>query len=143
MVARVFDPAGFEVSAMRTTSPPMLLGRKLLKKDAIQNDSESVRAGTSTCCARSSRFHRQTLTAIITMWAPRAAIAQPGCTRRSIVHRDARLVSRSTKAIRPTLRASLRRMPRTRRSSEEGDARKTSGARRRAAPMRMPQPVET
>ncbi len=133
MVARVFDPAGFEVSAMRTTSPPMLLGRKLLKKEAIQNDSESVRAGTSTCCARSSRFHRQTLTAIITMCAHKAAMAQPGCTRRSIVHRDARLVSRSTKAIRPTLRDSLRRMKRRRRRSGEERSEGVEGAPSRGA----------
>ena len=32
MVASVFDCAGRAVSRMRTTSPPMLLGRKLLKK---------------------------------------------------------------------------------------------------------------
>jgi len=34
VVASVFDPAAFAVSVMRTTSPPMLLGRKLLKKVA-------------------------------------------------------------------------------------------------------------
>ena len=43
VVARVFDPAAGAVSAMRTTSPPILLGRKLLKKVATRNEEVSHR----------------------------------------------------------------------------------------------------
>ena len=60
VVASVFDPAAGAVSAMRTTSPPMLLGRKLLKNMLTQIDSVSRRGSTSMCCARSRRFHRHT-----------------------------------------------------------------------------------
>ena len=42
VVARVFDPAAFAVSVTRTTSPPILLGRKLLKKVATRNDPVSI-----------------------------------------------------------------------------------------------------
>ena len=38
VVASVFEPAAGAVSAMRMTSPPMLLGRKLLKNVATRND---------------------------------------------------------------------------------------------------------
>ena len=41
VVASVFDPAAGAVSAMRTKSPPMLLGRKLLKNMLTQIDSVS------------------------------------------------------------------------------------------------------
>ena len=46
VVASVFDPAAGAVSAIRTTSPPMLLGRKLLKNMLTQIDSVSRRAMT-------------------------------------------------------------------------------------------------
>ena len=39
VVASVFEPAACAVSAMRMTSPPMLLGRKLLKNVATRNES--------------------------------------------------------------------------------------------------------
>ena len=42
VVASVFDPAAGAVSAIRITSPPMLLGRKLLKKVATRNEKKSV-----------------------------------------------------------------------------------------------------
>ena len=42
--ASVRERAGLAVSAIRTTSPPMLLGRKLLKNVATRNDSVSARA---------------------------------------------------------------------------------------------------
>ena len=38
VVASVLDPAAGAVSVMRITSPPMLLGRKLLKNVATRND---------------------------------------------------------------------------------------------------------
>jgi hypothetical protein len=39
VVASVFEPAADAVSRMRTTSPPILLGRKLLKKvDQIRGE---------------------------------------------------------------------------------------------------------
>ena len=42
-MASVFEPAGRAVSRMRITSPPMLLGRKLLKKIATRNEPSSER----------------------------------------------------------------------------------------------------
>ena len=44
VVASVFEPAGRAVSRMRMTSPPILLGRKLLKKVATRNEPSSDRA---------------------------------------------------------------------------------------------------
>ena len=63
VVASVFDRAGRALSRMRITSPPMLLGRKLLKKRATRYESMSRRRLTCTCCASSSRCQRQTLAA--------------------------------------------------------------------------------
>jgi hypothetical protein len=87
----------------------MELGRKLLKKSPTQYDSDSARTDTATCCALSSRRHRQTLTIMIIPWASNAASSQTGCTRCSIRHNASRLVPRSTKAMRPMLRASFAR----------------------------------
>ncbi len=49
VVASVFEPAKGAVSATRTTSPPILLGRKLLKKVATRKDLVSVLRPTSIC----------------------------------------------------------------------------------------------
>src|SRR4051812_27649668 len=51
VVASVFDFAARAVSRMRTTSPPILLGRKLLKKPATRNDPSKVRPDRCTRCA--------------------------------------------------------------------------------------------
>ena len=66
IVATVFEPAGRAVSRMRITSPPMLLGRKLLKKSATRSDPRSVRSGIFTPCASSSRFQRHALASTLT-----------------------------------------------------------------------------
>jgi hypothetical protein len=65
VAASVRDCAGLAVSAMRITSPPMLLGRKLLKNVATRNDPVRVRDGTSTPCAVRSSPQRQELARII------------------------------------------------------------------------------
>ena len=65
-VARPIEPAGSVVSRIRITSPPMLLGRKLLKNVATRNDVTSVQPETEIRCAASSRFHRHALAKIIT-----------------------------------------------------------------------------
>ena len=49
------------VSVMRMTSPPMLLGRKLLKKMATRYEESSSVRGTCTLCASSSTRQRQVL----------------------------------------------------------------------------------
>ena len=51
VIASVLDPAAGAVSLIRTTSPPMLLGRKLLKNMLTQIDSVSRRARLR-CAAR-------------------------------------------------------------------------------------------
>jgi hypothetical protein len=66
VVASVFDPAAFAVSAMRTTSPPMLLGRKLLKKVATRNERVSVANDSATRCAWSSSPQRHALASTMT-----------------------------------------------------------------------------
>jgi hypothetical protein len=66
VVASVRDPAAGAVSAMRITSPPMLLGRKLLKNVATRNDELKRENGKCTPCASSSSPQRHALTAIIT-----------------------------------------------------------------------------
>ena len=75
-MASVFDPANGAVSATRTTSPPMLLGRKLLKNVATRNDLVSVVRLTSTVCTWSSSRQRQALTSSINPYMPRAAVIQ-------------------------------------------------------------------
>ncbi len=65
VVASVFDPAAGAVSAIRMTSPPMLLGRKLLKNVATRNDETSLPNGRLRCWASSSSPHRHALMRII------------------------------------------------------------------------------
>jgi hypothetical protein len=71
--ASVRERAGFAVSAIRTTSPPMLLGRKLLKNVATRNDSVSARARRCTPCASSSSPHRHALATTIRKYSASAA----------------------------------------------------------------------
>ena len=54
VVASVFEPACAAVSRIRMTSPPMLLGRKLLKNVATRYELSSQPIGTRTCWASSS-----------------------------------------------------------------------------------------
>jgi hypothetical protein len=49
---------------MRITSPPMLLGRKLLKNVATRYDDSRRRWPTSIPCGISNTFHRQVATSI-------------------------------------------------------------------------------
>ena len=65
VVASVLEPAAFAVSAIRITSPPMLLGRKLLKNVATRNDLVRYANVSRTCCARSSTPHRTALASTI------------------------------------------------------------------------------
>ena len=65
VVASVIDPACPDVSLMRMKSPPMLLGRKLLKKVAIRYELISQPRRAVMPCAVSSRCHRHALTMII------------------------------------------------------------------------------
>ena len=61
VAASVFERVTFALSATRTTSPPMLLGRKLLKNSATDIDANSDRNDMSTSCASSSSLQRHTL----------------------------------------------------------------------------------
>ena len=56
----VVEPVSRELSRTRMTSPPMLLGRKLLKKVATRYEAERWREGRRRSPApRSSRRQRQ------------------------------------------------------------------------------------
>ena len=66
VAASVLERAAFAVSLMRITSPPMLLGRKLLKKLATRNEPRSQRRRRFTSCARKSRCQRQVLAIMLT-----------------------------------------------------------------------------
>jgi hypothetical protein len=65
VVASVLEPAAGAVSAMRMTSPPMLLGRKLLKNVATRNDEVNRLNEKRMCWALRSRPHRHALTRIM------------------------------------------------------------------------------
>ena len=65
VVASVRERATGAVSAILTTSPPMLLGRKLLKNIATRNDDVSDRNLKSRCCALNRSAHRHVLVNII------------------------------------------------------------------------------
>ena len=54
----VCEPAAFAASRTRTTSPPTLLGRKLLKKVATMYDWQSLEKGVVAPSASSRTFHR-------------------------------------------------------------------------------------
>jgi hypothetical protein len=76
VAASVVDCAADAVSRMRMTSPPMLLGRKLLKKLATRNEPKSLRRGSLTSCASSSRCQRQVLAAMFSVQMTSAAASQ-------------------------------------------------------------------
>jgi hypothetical protein len=65
VAAIVFDPMAAAVSVTRTTSPPMLLGRKLLKNVATRKEDVSDLKGSRTSWAASRTRHRQVLAATI------------------------------------------------------------------------------
>jgi hypothetical protein len=65
VAASVLDPAAGAVSVTRITSPPMLLGRKLLKNVATKKDDVNFEKPRCTCCARSSTPQRQALATIM------------------------------------------------------------------------------
>ena len=62
VVASVFEPAGPAVSRIRTTSPPMLLGRKLFAKVATRYETSSALRETGMACAWHRRPQRQLAT---------------------------------------------------------------------------------
>jgi hypothetical protein len=82
-VAVVFEPAAFAVSAIRITSPPTLLGRKLLKNVATRNDSNSFDRGSLTPCAPSRSCQRHALTPTPNRYSASAAPIQMGSAPRS------------------------------------------------------------
>ena len=59
----VVDPVSREPSRMRTMSPPMLLGRKLLKKVAIRYEAVSCRIGAGQPRPPSRSCQRQAASA--------------------------------------------------------------------------------
>src|SRR4051812_6961725 len=84
--ASVRERAGFAVSAMRTTSPPMLLGRKLLKNVATRNDSVNARARRWTPCASRSSPQRQALATTMRKYSPSATASHGTDADRAYVH---------------------------------------------------------
>src|SRR5437762_4555415 len=75
VVASVFDCVATAVSRIRMTSPPILLGRKLLKKVATRYDPSSVLPGTFTSCACSNKRQREVLASMFTKYTPSAAMS--------------------------------------------------------------------
>src|SRR3954468_19298239 len=105
VVANVRERATGAVSAILTTSPPILLGRKLLKKLATRNDDVSQRKRKSRGCAFRSMPHRHVLATIMPRYKPdatnkdggeacRAACHnRPTSTRANSTHRSATLTA--------------------------------------------------
>src|SRR5262245_29306430 len=87
VVASVFDCVAAAVSRMRITSPPTLLGRKLLKNVATRYEPSSVRFFSFTSCACSSNCHRHVLAIRFTTCTPSAATSQGSEALRALVHR--------------------------------------------------------
>ena len=65
LAATVRDRVRTTESAIRTTSPPMLLGRKLLKKVATSHEPVSLPMGPGAPCVSSSKRQRQALIRIM------------------------------------------------------------------------------
>src|SRR5688500_8815852 len=86
VVATVLEPAKGAVSATRTTSPPMLLGRKLLKKVATRNDDVSVRKGRRMLWAPSRIPQRHALASTITPYSASASSSHAGEACRAAAH---------------------------------------------------------
>ncbi len=91
------------MSAMRMTSPPMLLGRKLLKKVATRNDPVSVRAGTGTPCAPSSSPHRHALASTISRYSPSADASHASDAVRTYAQSRGASLREISRTSRPTL----------------------------------------
>ena len=107
VVASVFDPAGRAVSEMRMTSPPMLLGRKLLKKFAIKYDPSSERTATGTRCASSNRCHRHVAAQTLTAKISSATDSQGTDARRAVSHKRPTSIREKSRSRRPTLTVSF------------------------------------
>ena len=103
VVASVLDPAGFAVSAIRTTSPPMLLGRKLLKKVATKNDEARNAYDSRTCCARSRTSHRHVLASTIAKYNSSAAPSHATDACRATLQRRAMSTRENSSASNPML----------------------------------------
>ena len=108
VVASVFDPAAGAVSAMRMTSPPILLGRKLLKKVATRNEDVSLPNVKSSPCAFSSSPQRQVLIRTTARYRASAATSHGADAWRATLHRRARSTRENSNHRRATLTAALR-----------------------------------
>jgi hypothetical protein len=107
VVANVFEPAAGAVSAIRMTSPPMLLGRKLLKKLATRNDEVRRRKANGMSWASSSRPQRQALRRIMPRYRASAATSQGTDAVRATVHSRATSTLENRKARRAMLTPAL------------------------------------
>src|SRR5262245_58553253 len=121
VVASVFEPAGFAVSLIRITSPPTLLGRKLLKNCATRNDPSNRRAGTATCCALRRIHHRHVDTRTLTRKMAIAISSHDTDAPRAICQRRPASIREKSSASSATLTASFAASRRWRRT-EEGDS---------------------
>jgi len=81
--APVVSTTSIAGGATRTTSPPMLLGRKLLKKLATRQDTVSCHVEAWTSWVTSSRRHRHPLTMSRAVCTSSASPTHAGSTWRS------------------------------------------------------------
>src|SRR5262249_22101940 len=123
VVARVFDRVAGAVSRMRITSPPTLLGRKLLKKVATRYESSSVRIFTLTFCASRSSRQRQVPTIKFTACTRSAAISHGTEALRALAHKRAVSIFEKRNARSATLTAIFAAITKTRRPiDDDGDS---------------------
>jgi hypothetical protein len=121
-VAIVLDPAGLAVSAILMTSPPMLLGRKLLKKVATRKEVTSLRPRTMTRAADSSKPQRQALSSTITRYKLMAAASHTSDAPRACAHSWAKSTREKSTVSNPTLTTILSSQTRARRLAGEDTA---------------------
>src|SRR5262245_18793953 len=120
VVASVFDWLATAVSRMRMTSPPTLLGRKLLKNVATRYEPRSVRFFSRTSCALSSNLHRQVLAIRFRAWTTSAARSHGSDAFRALAHKRVVWIFENKKARTAALTAIFAATTTMRRPSEDG-----------------------
>src|SRR5262245_1986028 len=112
VAAIVFEPMAAAVSVTRTTSPPILLGRKLLKNVATRKEEVSDLKGSRTFWAARRIRHRQVAVATINPYSASAASSQDDDAWRAAAQRRPTSSREKSSARRPRLITVLRQADR-------------------------------
>src|SRR5436190_9580439 len=120
VVASVLDRVATAVSRMRMTSPPTLLGRKLLKNVATRYEPSRVRFLSFTPCACSSNCHRHVPAIKFNACTPRAATSHGSDARRALLHSRLASILEKRKTSSATLTAIFAAITSKRRPSADG-----------------------